>query len=299
MYFAAVINQDAGSLKAVDQDCFKQHIVQEFTEAGHEIDVYFVSKTEIVSTLENVAKDKVSDAILVAGGDGSASLAAKLCYENSKTFSLIPAGTMNLFARTLGLPMDPYEAVTAIANGKVSKCDLASVNGQAYIHQFSIGMQPQLIEKREEGNYESKTTKVISSLGATISVLTDEETYKFEMTVNDSSRHYEVSLITVSNNPYGKDHLPYADHLNKHNLGVYWAEPLSGVEKASLVIDILSGNWNTNENLKNSITDTLVLKFDHHVEGIQASLDGELIPLERELIFKSIPAALNIIKANN
>ena len=295
MHIVAVINEDAGSVKGLDLADFKDYLKQQFDGNQHTIDIQLVSRDNLVHSLEAVASDPKADALVACGGDGTASLSAKLAYKNNKILGLLPAGTMNLFARTLGMPIDLYQAAKALANTKTIDSDLASVNGEIYIHQFSIGLQPALIEKREETDYDSKFTKAISGIGATISILSDQDNYKLTMETEAETTSHSVSLLTVSNNPYGKDHLPYADQLNAHTLGVYWAPELSGTEKTKLVVDILSGNWNSNPNLKHKSCTAVTITIQDWIKGVSASLDGELLELEEKLVLKSLPKALKIL----
>lgn len=295
MHALAVINRDSGSLKALDVEHFCNHLKQQFQKNQHIIEIELVSGHELPSTLEQAIQNPDIDTLIVCGGDGTASLGASLAYKNSKIFGLLPAGTMNLYARTLGVPIDLYEAAIALVNADIKACDLASVNDKIYIHQFSIGLQPALIEKREEGEYSSKITKALSGLGATVSVLSDENVYNLKINIDEKITTEEVSLLTVSNNPYGKDHLPYADQLDAHKLGLYWAGPLSGVEKTALVIDILSGKWNSNAHFKNETSQSVEITINDWTKDLPASLDGELIKLDKKLTFKSLPAALKIL----
>lgn len=297
MHIVTVINKHAGSIKTLaDLDDYVSHIHNELGKSGYSVDIKLVKSNQLQQALEHAAQDAETDILIACGGDGTASLAASLAFKYSKIFGLIPAGTMNLFARSLGMPLEPYAAITAISKAEIVDCDLASVNGRTYVHQFSIGMQAQLIEKREEGNYNSQMTKMLAGLGATISVLSDDQTYTFAMAMDDKPKDYEVSLLTVSNNPYGKGHLPYADDLNSHQLGVYWAQAMTAVQKSELVFNILSGNWNRNSELHNSTCSSLCITFDEPVSGLNASLDGELIALEKELLIKNLPDALKILR---
>lgn len=295
MHVVAVINKNAGSVKALNLEDFEDYLKQQFINNEHTIDIQTVSSESLVTCLKIGASNPNTDALIACGGDGTAAVTAKLAYKNNKIFGLLPAGTMNLFARTLGMPIDLYEAAKALANSKLVKSDLASVNGEIYIHQFSIGLQPALIKKREEGNYSSKITKALSGIGATVATLSDEDNYQLKMEIDNEVTKHEVSLLTVSNNPYGKDHLPYADRLSAHKLGIYWASSLTGIEKASLVVDILSGKWNANPDLKHISCEAIKITIQNWTNGISASLDGELIELEEKLILKSLPEALTVL----
>lgn len=68
----------------------------------------------------------------MAGGDGRVSSAIGPGWQAGKTLAVLPAGTMNLFARSLALPFDLHGAVEEIAHGKTMCLDVATV-GQAQI----------------------------------------------------------------------------------------------------------------------------------------------------------------------
>ena len=66
--------------------------------------------------------------IVVAGGDGSLHAVVKALYRRhelaKRTLGLIPLGTGNDFARTLGIPLDPGEAAAALMTGESRPMDL-------------------------------------------------------------------------------------------------------------------------------------------------------------------------------
>lgn len=295
MHAVAVLNKDSGGMKSLDIEHFENYLKTKFEAFNHSLEVIQVHGNELKEALQEKANSEDTEILIATGGDGTAALTASLCYEHGKVFGLIPAGTMNLFARTLNIPLDVYKAVDAIANGKIEFCDLASANDEIYIHQFSVGMQPKLIEEREKGEYGSKVTKALSGLGATLSILADEDFYQTKISADNYLDELQLSLITVSNNPYGKDHLPFADRLSNNVLGIYWAGLLTGVEKTGLVVDVLSGNWNANDHLTHITSKKVTLHFDDVKPGTKASLDGELIDLAKEVKLEILPAALKAL----
>lgn len=78
-----------------------------------------------------VAQAEGFDAVVVAGGDGSLhhALNALSVRVGEITWGLVPMGTGNDLARTLGLPEDPLEAAAAIATGATRSLDLGRVVG--------------------------------------------------------------------------------------------------------------------------------------------------------------------------
>ena len=92
--------------------------------------------TEIVR--EEIAKG--SKFIIIGGGDGSiASVVDHFAYA-SVVFGVLPLGTANSFARTLGIPLDLPGAIDVLVNGKVVDLDLGKMNDEFFANGSSIGM---------------------------------------------------------------------------------------------------------------------------------------------------------------
>ena len=83
-----------------------------------------------------------------------------------KALAILPAGTMNLFARSLGIPLTLDAAVQSFADGKVQAVDIATANGQPFVHQFSIGMHAKLVHLREKMDFGSRLGKIRASARA-------------------------------------------------------------------------------------------------------------------------------------
>jgi diacylglycerol kinase (ATP) len=80
------------------------------------------------------------DVLLVAGGDGTVQAAAEALRGRKELLSIIPLGTANNVARSLGIPIN-IPAATALAfSGKESPMDLAEVNGQLFVSVAGIGL---------------------------------------------------------------------------------------------------------------------------------------------------------------
>lgn len=132
MHICAILNKDGGTLQTMDADQFAEEVRQKFKSNGHSIDIEIVSGPNLIKTLDQVAQNGACDAILAGGGDGTISAAAKHCWQHDKTLAVIPAGTMNLFARSLGLPLNLSDALDALATAKERSVDVATVNGELF-----------------------------------------------------------------------------------------------------------------------------------------------------------------------
>ncbi len=80
--------------------------------------------------------------VIVGGGDGSLSSAVDELVDRDCVFALLPLGTANSFARTLGIPLDLDGAVRTIATGRRRRVDLGVIDGDYYANSAAIGLSP-------------------------------------------------------------------------------------------------------------------------------------------------------------
>jgi YegS/Rv2252/BmrU family lipid kinase len=84
-------------------------------------------------------KDKI-DCVVIAGGDGTLNAAAPGLLSSALPLGIVPAGTANDLARTLGIPDDPIEALDIIARGEERRVDIGRVNDHLFFNVASIGL---------------------------------------------------------------------------------------------------------------------------------------------------------------
>lgn len=98
-------------------------------------------------TARLVAQAGEADLILAVGGDGTVNSVAAAAYRTGLPVGLIPAGTANDLARTLGLPLDPAAAAQVILAGRQTPIDLGEVNGAFFFNVASLGLSVKLADK--------------------------------------------------------------------------------------------------------------------------------------------------------
>ena len=79
------------------------------------------------------------DHVIVGGGDGSLNAALPAILSSGLPLGVIPLGTANDLARTLGLPPAPDEAIAVIAAGRTRRVDVGEVNGRPFFNVASVG----------------------------------------------------------------------------------------------------------------------------------------------------------------
>jgi diacylglycerol kinase family enzyme len=89
------------------------------------------------------------DGVVVAGGDGTLHTVANALAGSAIPLGIIPLGSLNHFARDLGVPFALDAAIATIAAGHTRQVDVAELNGEIFINNSSIGVYPYVILDRE------------------------------------------------------------------------------------------------------------------------------------------------------
>ncbi|CUU43842.1 lipid kinase [Blastochloris viridis] len=84
------------------------------------------------------------DGVAIAGGDGTLNSAAAGLVATGLPLGILPFGTANDLANTLGIPEDPAEAARVIARGHTRRIDLGEVNGCYFFNVASVGLAAEL-----------------------------------------------------------------------------------------------------------------------------------------------------------
>ncbi len=84
------------------------------------------------------------DVVVVAGGDGTLNAAAPGMLQVRKPLGVIPVGTANDLARTLGVPADVEQAARIVAEGRPHAIDLGLVNDVPFFNVASLGLSVEL-----------------------------------------------------------------------------------------------------------------------------------------------------------
>lgn len=294
MHFVAVLNRDGGTLRTMDLQALCAQAEDIFTRHGHTIDCQIVSGAEVEPALAKATTDDGVDAVIAAGGDGTISAAAAAAYATGKPLAVLPAGTMNLFARALGVPLVLSEALEATARGTIGEVDIATANGRPFVHQYGVGIHARLVRIREEMTYGSRWGKMLASLRAIGAAALNPPQFEAELHTMRGMERRRVSGIAVSNNPLGERQI-HAEALDRGLLGVYIASAVTTTELLRLAADVLLGSWRASPLVSEKEVAEVTLRFPQRKRGSHAVVDGELIKLDRSVDLKVHPGALRVV----
>lgn len=294
MRFAAVLNREGGTLRTTDLQTFSSRMREVFEQAGHSLDIDIVDGSEISEHLTKAAARRNIDVVLAGGGDGTISTAAAILMGKKKALAILPAGTMNLFARGLGIPQTLDAAIVAFASGKIIAVDVATANGEPFVHQFSIGMHAKMVQLREKMEFGSRLGKIRASARAAWATINNPPAMNVTLTIGDAEIKTRTTGIGVTNNLFGEGHLPYADNPAGGVLGIYVTLARQRGELVRFFFNMARGKWRDNEHVEIHQANKATLAIGS-ARKLRAVVDGELVKLEPRTALEIHPRALNVL----
>lgn len=288
-----VFNRDGGTFKTTDMDQFCALATAAFSAEGHEIECRVVSGANLLAELEKAAAE--ADILLAGGGDGTISAAAGASYRAGVPLAVLPAGTMNLFARSLHVPLNLEQALAALASGTITAVDIATANRRPFVHQFSVGIHTKLVKLRESLSYRSRIGKMIASCRAAVGALLNPPRFRADVVTAQGREQRTCSAIIVTNNPLDEGHAPHPDGLAAGLLGIYIAKPMSLWALLRLCLSIVRGHWKDHPQIIEKRVQEVTLSFPRRKSSAMATLDGELIELAPRIELRVHPKGLLVV----
>jgi len=229
--------------------------------------------------------------VIAAGGDGTLNAVVSGLAGSQTALGVLPAGTMNVFARELGIPFDNLsKAFEVIERGHVREIDLFEANGAPFVQMAGVGFDAMVIE---ETTWESK--KVLGPLAyllAAVKVL-GERPPRMEIVTSDGRREEGVAVLAGNGSLYGGQFRLFRKADNQDSMLDVLVFKEAGYK---LVLDSLKGLALGGVDLAASTSYFQADGFTVRAEReVPVQVDGELLGRAREVRFAEIPQRLRVI----
>jgi diacylglycerol kinase family enzyme len=257
-------------------------------------DVHEVEPDAIATTIHDLVHAGARR-VLVAGGDGTIATAAAALLETPAELAIVPGGTLNHFARDLGISTVAAEAVELAASTGVRAVDVGMVNGRVFLNTSSVGGYVRFVRTRE--NLERSFGYRLASAFAAIRMLFSVRRMGVEIDIDGRKQIFRTPLVFIG---VGERELQFpvlgkrvAD--GRRGLHVMVIRGRSGGRLLAIgLLAIIRGldAVSRSGHFDTIIVDRLRITMQG---GGYAALDGEVIVLETPLEYELRRDALSVV----
>ncbi len=290
--YVVLLNAAAGAIDATKRE---QAIRELFEARGVHANIRTLQKGEDVVLAGKRAVADQPQVVVAGGGDGTLNAIAQSVVGSSVTFGILPLGTLNHFAKDMGIPIDLDAAVDTICDGHVKQVDVARVNGRFFLNNSSLGLYPQLVRRREELMQRLGHGKWPAFLWAALTVLRRHPFVQVSLSVDGKSLDRRTPLVFIGNNSYELDgvHLGGRRCLDEGHLSIHIVDHTDRIGLLALAMRALFGKLRQAEDFETFCA--LRVEVRTRRKSIMVATDGEVSRLETPLIYQAEPLALSVL----
>jgi diacylglycerol kinase family enzyme len=246
---------------------------------------------DIGSAIERAADD--GHVVVAAGGDGTVNAVAQHVAGRG-TLAVLPAGTLNHFARDLGVG-DMDAALDALEAGNTRTIDLGRVGDRYFVNNTGVGLYPELVYQRERA--EDSAGKWLAAAGAALRVMRDTAPVSGSIEADGDRRSLFAWMVFVGNNRFGTTpgRIGQRERLDEGvlDLGLFLAGP-RGARRSSVAWRVFRARpWQTSRRVVRRTAARVVVRLAGPPR--QISWDGEAGERLDELDVRIVSGALRVV----
>jgi len=238
---------------------------------------------DLVDALEHAAK---GDVIGIVGGDGSINAAARVALRAGKPLAVFPGGTLNHFARDLGL--DGFDdTVDAVRSRSLGAVDVGLIDGAPFLNTASFGSYAALVDMRER--FEDRLGKWPAMALALVRIL--RRAQPVDVTMNGTRR--SIWMIFIGNSEYGPPGLApsWRDRLDDGLFDIRYVEDTGPYSRLRLIAAVLTGQLARTNTYTRELVESVVI--DSHSGALRLARDGETFDGSASFTIEKCPTRLS------
>jgi diacylglycerol kinase family enzyme len=288
---SVIVNKRSGAEGAPDAQALRAVLAEAGLQARLNA---FEAGEDIRSLARKVLKDR-PPVLVAAGGDGTVSAVADVVRDTGTALGVMPVGTLNHFAKDLGIALDLTEAARTIARGRRIRVDVAEVNGRAFINNASLGLYPNIVRERTRQQRRFGRSKRTAMLWASLEVLHRSRLLDLRLELADGVQECRAPFVFIGNNDYileGFD-IGKRERLDAGILKVYTTRCASPAGLFGLALRALLGRLRQADDFMEASARSLRVQSRH--KRLLVATDGELNAMDTPLDFGIRPRSLQVI----
>jgi YegS/Rv2252/BmrU family lipid kinase len=293
MAVSVLLNRGGGALAA--DPGLANRVEEALTAAGLDVEVELLSGGDYAVRCRAIA-ERGDPLVIAGGGDGTISAAASALVGTETKLGLIPLGTLNHFARDLGIPADLGEAASLIAEGKDRRVDVGEVNERLFINNSAIGLYPLMVIDRDLQRKRLGRSKRLAMIVASLRTLMRFNHHRLTLTINEEQTgRIDTPLLFVGNNDYRIDigAAGRRESLDDGQLCVMVMRKKTRRGFLAASLRAFFGRGRDDDMVRLEGVERLRVAVGRH--HLAVSLDGEVVSIEPPLDYRIRRKALRVI----
>ena len=270
-------------------------MVELFASLGEEPRIVHPDDNKDITAVAREAAESREQIIVAAGGDGTVSAVASELVGTDKTLGVLPAGTLNHFAKDLGIPLDLESAVRTIKDGEVAAIDAGEVNGRIFINNSSLGIYPQIVSRREAQQERLARGKWPAFLWATVQAFRRFPFLDLKVAFEGQQLARRTAFLFVGNNEYEIAGFKLGSRacLNGGKLGLYLSHGTGRLGLIRLALHALFGRVDQAKDFEAFCVAEARIETRHR--RLLVARDGEVEWMKTPLHYRIRPGALRVL----
>lgn len=269
---------------------FKDRAIEVLTNLGYEVMEKETQKQDDATHFAKLACERKMDFLLAMGGDGTISEVVNGLaeQENRPLFSFVPLGTVNDFARALGIPLEPDIAIEALKMTNTEQVDVGRIGDKYFVNVVAIG---DIASKVADTPVEQKTRygSMAYLVAGAKALLSNEEV---EMTIEHDQGTWKgtsiLVLVALTNSVGGFEDLVNSAKINDGKLHVFIIKQAGFTSIARMGAKVMLGTLGKDEGVETFKTERLHIDSNRtlfcNVDGDQ----GDCTPLDIQVLPKHL-----------
>ena len=294
MRLTVLLNAAAGSIAPSEGSATISRVREAFERAHLEAEILSIDQDSLPAAARRAAASD-ADVVVLGGGDGTMSAGAAALVGSHKSLGILPLGTLNHFAKDVGIPLDLDQAVGTIGGGHVEEVDVGEVNGRIFLNNSSIGLYPSAVDEREELRHRHGGGKWPAMFNACLDVFRRFPLLAVTLQVEDRAVALTTPFVFVGNNRYDMSlfSLGTRASLQGGELSVYLSRNGGRMGLLRLAIRALLGRLAQDRDFHSIMLPEVEIRTRRR--SLRVSLDGEVVRMATPIRYSLRPRALRVL----
>lgn len=269
-----------------DADQYKEITINVLEGLGYKVIIKETEKQNDATVFAKQACEEKVDFLLAMGGDGTINEVVNGLAEQpyQPLFSFIPLGTVNDFARALGIPLEPELAIEALKMNHTKMVDIGQIGDKYFMNIVAIG---EIASRVAETTVEQKTKmgSLAYLLEGAKAIISSEE---IEMTITHDQGVWKgtpiLILVALTNSVGGFEKMVNSAEVNDGKLHIYIIKQAGLAAIARMGAKILFGNLEKDDGVELIESTKVLIESQAPLYCNVDGDEGDCTPLEIKVL---------------